>query len=122
MDMLRYHTASANARNWSADYGLSENAESIARLRAYSPYHNCATEPAIRRRSSRPPSQDDRVVPWHSYKFGAALQHAQGCANPILVSVETRAGHRDGRPVWMWVEDYADQWAFLASNSTCGST
>jgi prolyl oligopeptidase len=114
LDMLRYHTASANARMWSADYGLSENADEYRALRAYSPYHN------VRDGVCYPPTlitsaeQDDRVVPWHSFKFGAALQRAQGCANPILVSVETRAGHRDGRPVWMWVEDYADQWAFLA--------
>ncbi len=114
MDMLRYHTASANARNWGADFGLSENEEEYRALRAYSPYHN------IHAGTCYPPTlitsaeQDDRVVPWHSYKFGAELQHAQGCANPILVSVETRAGHRDGRPVWMWVEDYTDQWAFLA--------
>jgi prolyl oligopeptidase len=114
LDMLRYHTASANARNWSADYGLSENVDDYHALRAYSPYHN------LRDGKCYPPTlittaeSDDRVVPWHSYKFGAALQHAQGCANPILVSVETHAGHRDGRPVWMWVEDYADQWAFLA--------
>ncbi|HZF17326.1 MAG TPA: prolyl oligopeptidase family serine peptidase [Steroidobacteraceae bacterium] len=114
MDMLRYHTASANARNWGADFGLSENEAEYRALRAYSPYHN------IHAGTCYPPTlitsaeQDDRVVPWHSYKYGAELQHAQGCANPVLVSIETRAGHRDGRPVWMWVEDYTDQWAFLA--------
>ena len=56
---------------------------------------------------------DDRVVPWHSYKFGAALQAAQGCANPVLVRIETRAGHGAGKPVWMQIDDVADQWAFL---------
>ena len=114
MDMLRYHTASANARNWSADYGLSENAEEYRALRAYSPYHNVRAGTCYPATLITSAEQDDRVVPWHSYKFGAALQHAQGCAQPILVSIETRAGHRDGRPVWMWVEDYTDQWAFLA--------
>ncbi|HEU4601167.1 MAG TPA: prolyl oligopeptidase family serine peptidase, partial [Steroidobacteraceae bacterium] len=56
---------------------------------------------------------DDRVVPWHSYKFAAQLQHAQGCSNPILLRVETRAGHGSGKPVWMQIEDWSDQWAFL---------
>jgi prolyl oligopeptidase len=114
LDMLRYHTASANARSWSADYGLSENADDYRALRAYSPYQNLHEGTCYPATLITTAEQDDRVVPWHSYKFGAALQHAQGCANPVLVSVETRAGHRDGRPVWMWVEDYADQWAFLA--------
>ena len=54
------------------------------------------------------------MVPWHSYKFAAALQAAQICANPILIRVETRAGHGAGKPVWMQVEDYADQLGFVA--------
>jgi prolyl oligopeptidase len=58
--------------------------------------------------------RDDRVVPWHSYKFGAALQRAQSCANPVLVRVETRAGHGAGKPTWMRIEDFADQWSFVA--------
>jgi prolyl oligopeptidase len=57
---------------------------------------------------------DDRVVPWHSYKFAAALQAAQVCANPVLIRIETRAGHGAGKPVWMQIDDFADQWAFLA--------
>ena len=113
LDMLRYHTASSNARQWASDYGLSENPEDYKALRAYSPYHNLHDGTCYPATLITSADKDDRVVPWHSYKFGAALQHAQGCANPILVSIETRAGHRDGRPVWMWVEDYTDQWAFL---------
>jgi prolyl oligopeptidase len=57
---------------------------------------------------------DDRVVPWHSYKFAAALQAVQICSNPILIRIETRAGHGAGKPVWMQIDDFADQWAFLA--------
>ncbi len=116
LDMLRYHTASANARQWSSDYGLSENAQDFAALYAYSPYHN------VRPGTCYPPTlittadHDDRVVPWHSFKFGAALQAAQACKNPVLVRVETRAGHGSGKPVWMQIEDYADQWAFLTRN------
>lgn len=113
LDMLRYHTPSLNARQWSSDYGLSENEEEFRALYAYSPYHN------VREGSCYPPTlvttadHDDRVVPWHSFKFGAALQHAQGCDNPILVRVETRAGHGAGKPTWMRIEEAADAWAFL---------
>lgn len=115
LDMLRYHTASANARQWSSDYGLAENPQEFAALYAYSPVHN------VKPGACYPPTlittadRDDRVVPWHSYKFAAALQHAQGCASPILLRIETRAGHGAGKPTWMQIEDFADQWAFAAS-------
>jgi prolyl oligopeptidase len=114
LDMLRYHTASANARQWSSDYGLSEDAQQFKSLYAYSPYHN------VKAATCYPPTlvttadHDDRVVPWHSFKFAAALQAAQVCPNPILIRVETRAGHGAGKPVWMQIEDFADQWAFAA--------
>ncbi len=113
LDMLRYHTASLNARQWSSDYGLSENEEEFRALYAYSPYHN------VREGTCYPPTlvttadRDDRVVPWNSFKFGAALQDAQGCENPILVRVETRAGHGAGKPTWMRIEEVTDAWAFL---------
>jgi prolyl oligopeptidase len=114
LDMLRYHTASANARQWSSDYGLSEDPEQFKALYAYSPVHN------VKKGMCYPPTlittadHDDRVVPWHSYKFAAALQAVQICSNPILIRVETRAGHGAGKPVWMQIDDFADQWAFLA--------
>jgi prolyl oligopeptidase len=114
LDMLRYHTASANARQWSSDYGLSEDAQQFKALYAYSPYHH------VRKSTCYPPTlittadHDDRVAPWHSFKFAAALQAAQICPNPILIRVETRAGHGAGKPVWMQIEDFADQWAFAA--------
>jgi prolyl oligopeptidase len=115
MDMLRYQTASANARQWSSDFGLSENPEEFAAIRAYSPVHN------IKDGICYPPTlvttadHDDRVVPWHSYKFAAGLQHAQSCANPVLIRIETRAGHGAGKPVWMQIEDIADQFGFVAN-------
>ena len=114
LDMLRYHTASANARQWSSDYGLSEVEDEYHALRAYSPVHN------VERGTCYPPTlittadHDDRVVPWHSFKWAAEMQHAQGCTNPILLRVETRAGHGAGKPRWMIIEDLADKWAFLA--------
>jgi prolyl oligopeptidase len=115
LDMLRYHTPSANARQWSSDYGLSENEAEFRAQLAYSPLHNV-------RKVCYPPTlvttadRDDRVVPWHSYKFAATLQEAQACANPVMLRVETRAGHGAGKPVWMQIEDYADQWAFLVKS------
>lgn len=113
LDMLRYHLPSMNARNWSSDYGLSENEADFRAQIAYSPYQN------VKKGTCYPPTlvttadHDDRVVPWHSFKFAAALQWAQSCDNPVLIRVETRAGHGAGKPTWMVIEDLADQWAFL---------
>jgi prolyl oligopeptidase len=113
LDMLRYHLPSMNARDWSTDYGLSENEPEFKAQLAYSPYHN------VRKGTCYPPTlvttadHDDRVVPWHSFKFAAALQWAQSCPNPVLIRVETRAGHGAGKPTWMTIEEIADQWAFL---------
>jgi prolyl oligopeptidase len=115
LDMLRYHTASANARQWSSDYGLAENAADFAALRAYSPVHNVREGVCYPATLVTTAERDDRVVPWHSYKFAAALQHAQACDRPVLLRVETRAGHGAGKPVWMQIEDYAGQWAFVAA-------
>ncbi len=114
LDMLRYHLPSANARNWSTDYGLSENEDEFRAQHAYSPLHN------VRAGECYPPTlvttadHDDRVVPWHSFKYAAEMQRAQGCDSPVLIRVETRAGHGAGKPTWMQIEDVADQWAFAA--------
>jgi prolyl oligopeptidase len=117
MDMLRYHTASANAYAWSSDFGTVEDPDQFRALLAYSPVQN------LRQGRCYPPTlvttadHDDRVVPWHSFKFTAALQYAQNdCANPVLVRIETRAGHGAGKPTWMQIEDWANQWAFLAKH------
>jgi prolyl oligopeptidase len=115
LDMLRYHTASANARQWSSDLGLSEDPTEFKAIRAYSPVHN--VKPGV----CYPPTlvttadRDDRVVPWHSYKFAAELQRVQDCANPVMIRIETRAGHGAGKPVWMQIEDIADQFGFVAN-------
>ncbi|GAA5525831.1 prolyl endopeptidase [Microbulbifer aestuariivivens] len=114
LDMLRYHTASANARQWSSDYGLSENQKEFAALHAYSPVHNTDKGRCYPATLITTADRDDRVVPWHSYKFAAALQRDQGCDRPIYLAVETRAGHGAGKPVWMQVEDFTNQYAFLA--------
>lgn len=118
LDMLRYHLPSANARAWSSDYGLSENPDEFKAMHAYSPYHNVRDDVCYPSTLITTGDHDDRVVPWHSYKYAAAMQAAQrrqaDCANPVLISVETRAGHGAGKPTWMVIENIADQWAFLA--------
>ncbi len=116
MDMLRYHTASANAYAWSSDYGTVEDSDQFRALLAYSPVHNLKSGRCFPPTLVTTADHDDRVVPWHSYKFTAALQHAQSCANPVIVRIETRAGHGAGKPTWMLVEDWANQWAFLAKH------
>jgi prolyl oligopeptidase len=114
LDMLRYQTASANARQWSTDYGLSDDANDFKAQYAYSPLHNIKAGTCFPPTLVTTADRDDRVVPWHSYKFAASLQKAQACSNPVLLRVETRAGHGAGKPVWMQVEDFADQWAFVS--------
>jgi prolyl oligopeptidase len=114
LDMMRYHLPSHNARHWSDDFGLSENADDFRAQIAYSPLHN--TKPG----TCYPPTlvtaadHDDRVVPWHSYKFAAALQNAQGCDHPVLLRVETRVGHGAGTPTAILIEKLADRYAFAA--------
>ncbi len=115
LDMLRYHLASANARQWADDYGLSEDAADFQAQYAYSPYHNAGKHHCYPPTLITTAAQDNRVVPWHSFKLAAAMQAAQRCARPVLVRVETRAGHGAGKPVWMQVEQLADQWAFAAA-------
>lgn len=112
-DMLRYHTTSANARAWRSDFGIASNAEDFTALHAYSPVHNVTDGQCYPATLITTGASDDRVAPWHSYKFAAALQYAQSCEKPILLRVEQRAGHGSGTPVWMRIEQASDQWTFL---------
>ncbi len=113
MDMLRFQKFTAG-RYWVDDYGSADNPEEFQALYAYSPYHN------VRSGVCYPPTlittadTDDRVVPSHSFKFAAALQHAQGCKKPILIRIETKAGHGAGKPTSKIIEELTDKWAFLA--------
>ena len=113
MDMLRFHKFTVG-QSWVAEYGSSDDPRMFPVLLAYSPYHN------IRDGVSYPPTMvmtadhDDRVVPAHSYKFAARLQAAQGGDAPILIRVETKAGHGAGRPISMVIDEVADTYAFLA--------
>ena len=119
-DMLRYHTSSANARSWQSDFGIASNEEDFTYLHAYSPLHNLDTNRCYPATLVTTGEHDDRVAPWHSYKFTAALQHAQACDNPILLRVETHAGHGSGSPIWMQIEQISDQWAFLLEHLASG--
>ncbi len=115
MDMLRFHQFTAG-RFWVDDYGSSENPEEFDALYAYSPYHNVKTGtdyPAVLVTTA---DTDDRVVPGHSFKYAAAMQKAQAGAAPVLIRIETRAGHGAGKPTDMVIADYADRWAFLVRN------
>ena len=115
MDMLRFHKFTAG-RFWVDDYGSSENPDEFEALYAYSPYHNVregTNYPAILVTTA---DTDDRVVPGHSFKYAAAIQKAQAGDAPVLIRIETRAGHGAGKPTEMTIEEYADRWAFVAEN------
>jgi prolyl oligopeptidase len=112
MDMLRFHKFTIGWA-WIDDYGSSDDPEQFKVLRAYSPLHN------VKPGTCYPPTlittadHDDRVVPAHSFKFAAAIQAAQACENPVLIRIETRAGHGAGKPTAKIIEEAADRWAFL---------
>lgn len=112
MDMLRFHKFTAG-RYWVDDYGSSDNEEEFHGLFAYSPYHNVKEGTCYPATMVSTADTDDRVVPGHSFKFAAALQHAQSCDNPILIRIETKAGHGAGKPTSKVIEEIADHWAFL---------
>lgn len=115
MDMLRFHKFTAG-RFWVDDYGSSDNPDEFEALLKYSPYHNVVEGtqyPAIMVTTA---DTDDRVVPGHSFKYAAAIQKAQVGEAPVLIRIETRAGHGSGKPTEMIIEEYTDRWAFLVDN------
>lgn len=112
MDMLRFHKFTAG-RYWTDDYGSSDNEQEFQALLAYSPYHNAKPGTCYPPTLVSTADTDDRVVPGHSFKFAAAIQHAQACDNPILIRIETKAGHGSGKPTSKIIEDLTDHWAFL---------
>ena len=115
MDMLRFHRFTAG-RFWTDDYGSADNPDEFAALYAYSPYHNVRSGTAYPAVLVTTADTDDRVVPSHSFKYAAAMQKAQGGDAPVLIRIETRAGHGAGVPTDKVIEDYADRWAFLVRN------
>ena len=122
MDMLRFHKYTIGWA-WVSDYGSSENAEEFKALYAYSPLHN------VKRSVAYPPTlvttadHDDRVVPAHSFKYTAEMQAAAAeytnatakPTGPILVRIETQAGHGAGTPTSKFIDERSDMLAFIAN-------
>lgn len=112
LDMLRFHKFTIGWA-WVSDYGCADDPEQFETLYAYSPLHNA--RPAV-----YPPTliltgdHDDRVLPAHSYKFAAALQTAQQGDAPVLIRIQTQAGHGPGKPTAVLIAERADMWAFVA--------
>jgi prolyl oligopeptidase len=115
MDMLRFHQFTAG-RFWTAEYGSADDPEQFKTLLDYSPYHNIKPGRNYPATLITTADTDDRVVPMHSFKFAAALQNAQAGPAPILIRIETRAGHGAGTPTTKQIEQAADLWAFLVQN------
>ena len=115
MDMLRFHKFTIGWA-WTSDYGSSDNAEDFPALYAYSPLHN------LKPGTKYPPTliatsdHDDRVVPGHSFKFAATMQHDQAGPAPVLIRIEVKAGHGAGKSITKLIDETADTWAFVAHN------
>ena len=115
MDMLRFHKFTIGWA-WTSDYGSSDNAEDFKALYAYSPLHN------LKPGTKYPPTlistadHDDRVVPGHSFKFAATMQADQAGTAPVLIRIETKAGHGAGKPISKIIDEMGDEWAFVAHN------
>jgi prolyl oligopeptidase len=116
LDMLRYHTFTAGA-GWAYDYGTAEDdKEMFEYLKGYSPVHNVTAGTKYPATMVTTGDHDDRVVPAHSFKFAAELQHKQAGASPVLIRIETDAGHGAGTPVSKTIEQYADIYGFTLYN------
>lgn len=112
LDMLRYNKFTAGA-GWSYDYGTAEDSkEMFDYLKSYSPVHNVKKGVCYPSTMIITSDHDDRVVPAHSFKFGAELQEKQSCSNPVLVRIETNAGHGAGRSTDQVIGENADILSF----------
>jgi prolyl oligopeptidase len=112
MDMLRFHKFTIGWA-WISEYGSPDNPEDFKILYAYSPLHNLKPGTAYPATLIITADHDDRVVPAHSFKFAAALQAAQVGHAPVLIRIETKAGHGSGKPTTKIIEEATDKWAFL---------
>ena len=116
LDMLRYHTFTAGA-GWAYDYGTAEDSkEMFEYLYNYSPVHNVKEDVEYPATLVTTGDHDDRVVPAHSFKFAAEVQEKQTGNNPVLIRIETNAGHGAGTPVSKTIEQYADIYGFTLWN------
>ncbi len=115
MDMLRFQKFTIGW-GWTSDYGSSDNPDDFKVLYAYSPLHN------LKPGTKYPPTMistadhDDRVMPAHSFKFAATMQADQAGPAPVLIRIETKAGHGAGKPITKIIDETADAWAFVAHN------
>ena len=116
MDMLRYHKFTIGW-NWASDYGTSDDSkEMFSYLKGYSPLHNIRKGVAYPATLITTADHDDRVVPAHSFKFAAALQEANAGNQPILIRIDTKAGHGGGKPLSKQLEETADIYSFIFHN------
>jgi len=115
MDMLKFHKFTIG-HAWTVDYGSSENEEEFNYLLKYSPLHNVKEGVNYPATLITTGDHDDRVVPAHSFKFAAEMQSKQIGDNPILIRIETMAGHGEGKPLSKIIEEFADKWAFTFVN------
>ncbi len=115
MDMLRFHKFTIG-RYWTVDYGSSEDPEQFKYLLGYSPLHNISGDkdyPAVLVTTG---DHDDRVVPAHSFKYAATLQEKYKGSNPVMIRINTDAGHGAGKPTDMIITEYSDVWSFIYHN------
>ena len=115
MDMLRFHKFTIGWA-WTSDYGSSDDPDMFKTLYAYSPLHNLKPGKKYPATMVTTADHDDRVVPGHSFKFAATLQADQAGTAPVLIRIETKAGHGAGKPISKTIEETADSWAFVARN------
>lgn len=116
MDMLRYHKFTIGW-GWGVEYGTSDNPEQFEYIYKYSPLHNIREGVKYPATLVTTADHDDRVVPAHSFKFAATMQHAQAGEAPILIRIDTKAGHGAGKPTSKRIEEAADSYAFLFANT-----
>ena len=116
LDMLRYHKFTAGA-GWHTDYGTADESEEMFEyLYAYSPLHNLEEGTEYPSTMVTTGDHDDRVVPAHSFKFAARLQQTHSGDNPVLIRIETDAGHGAGKPTDKIIQEQADKWSFMFWN------
>lgn len=115
MDMLRYHKFTIGW-GWAVEYGSSDNEEQFAYIYKYSPLHNIREGVKYPATLVMTADHDDRVVPAHSFKFAAQMQHCQAGDAPVLIRIESKAGHGAGKPTSKRIDEAADMYAFLFQN------
>ncbi|OLC04032.1 MAG: S9 family peptidase [Gemmatimonadetes bacterium 13_1_40CM_69_22] len=119
MDMLRFHKFTIGWA-WVTEYGSADSAAQFPYLYKYSPLHNLRAGTRYPATLITTADHDDRVVPGHSFKFAATIQAAQAGPKPVLIEIETKAGHGAGKPTSKVIEEQADRWAFLVKNLGMG--